>query len=175
MNYAISPSEGSPLDTRIDVESRWRLILQDKKLLRRFYRRFISITLWLGGNRHGFDDLVPESLRCPFHADTRPSARLYRSDTKGDVIYCFGCSRNYDSYDYVELLLQKSPREWVQTNFLKDDLMNAVSDFGGGEIIGAGKRKYDYKGDSPQEAVKNYYGSQGAEIVLHSDTSSADG
>lgn len=40
------------------------------------------------------------NIKCPFHDDKNPSAKLYL-DTDGiERIYCFSCRKQYMSYDY---------------------------------------------------------------------------
>lgn len=45
-------------------------------------------------------DIAPETqqMRCPFHADRSPSARVYAEQNK---IYCFTCQKSWDVIDAV--------------------------------------------------------------------------
>jgi hypothetical protein len=46
-------------------------------------------------------DVTPETqqMRCPFHTDSNPSARVYAEQNK---IYCFTCQRSWDVIDATQ-------------------------------------------------------------------------
>jgi len=132
----------------ISPERKWRMVLRSPYLLRRFYRLNISITLWTG---------ELEVLRCPFHDDHRPSAKVYRNGEEGDLLYCFGCNRQYDSYDYVKEVLQEDPKLWVQVNFIDKEVLEAVGEFDIADPVPKIKREYSYEGETAQEKIQSYY------------------
>jgi hypothetical protein len=40
---------------------------------------------------------------CPFHVDSRPSAKIYSEDEDGiERLYCYSCRRFYTSYDLLK-------------------------------------------------------------------------
>lgn len=45
-------------------------------------------------------DMVPTTLRCPFHEDNSKSAKLFEDNR----LYCFTCHKQYGSYDALQLL-----------------------------------------------------------------------
>jgi len=47
-------------------------------------------------------------LRCPFHADTRPSLHVYPDPDQG--WFCFGCRRGGSIYDFAVYLWHSNAR-----------------------------------------------------------------
>ena len=77
------------------------------------------------------------SLRCPFHSDVHPSAKL-KCDEDGDKIWCFTCGRQFKSMDLI--------KEYPQLN-LKGILMEIVPHLAKMEINLNPKNKMNEKVD----------------------------
>lgn len=45
-------------------------------------------------------DMVPTTLRCPFHEDNSKSAKLFEDNR----LYCWACHKQYGSYDVLQVL-----------------------------------------------------------------------
>lgn len=58
-----------------------------------------------------------QQIRCPFHDDKRPSARVY---TDTDKLYCFTCGKSWDVINIVmgiRNLKYSDALEWIESNF----------------------------------------------------------
>lgn len=54
-------------------------------------------------------------IRCPFHPDTRPSAKLYTDDPDGiQKIWCHVCMKQYTSWDYIQKVLKQDPVSFLR-------------------------------------------------------------
>lgn len=95
------------------------LPLYRKSDLRYLCMKLIPITS-LGTFRYG-------SCFCPFHYNVNtPAATLFK-DTDGiERMYCYSCKRQYTSYDYITLVLEKNPIEYLLKNHTKDELDNIL-------------------------------------------------
>lgn len=69
----------------------------------------IPISQFIGQER-----MVP----CPFHLDSRPSAKVYSDDQDGiERLFCYGCRKNFTSYHYIKDVLAKDPYKVLFDSF----------------------------------------------------------
>lgn len=76
------------------------------------------VTIFEVFERMGIDE-PPEThqMKCPFHADRSPSARVFADQNK---IYCFTCQRGWDVIDAVQTHWKLSPVDavvWIEQEF----------------------------------------------------------
>ncbi len=99
-------------------------VLADKKKLRRYFEINLPLT-------HFLEQEIQSNgvLKCPFHHDNNPSAKIYRDSSGGERLYCFTERKTYNSYDYVVNVLGDNPIKFLLKNFNMDELEDAVKDF----------------------------------------------
>lgn len=70
----------------------------------------ISYTFYDLVKRFTGEELRSGSIRCPFHEDARPSAKVFK-DGSGEKIHCFSEGRQFTISDYL-ILNGEDLREW---------------------------------------------------------------
>lgn len=113
-------------------------ISENKKFLRIFTSRVIPITTWLPDINH--------NIKCPFHDDSTASARIYH-DKDCVRLYCYSCGRQYTSADYIDLILGKSIKDFLESKFDKKTLDMMVRSSGEFEIKVESFPIQDYLGE----------------------------
>lgn len=78
-------------------------ILKNKIKTKQFVNKFYPITNFVSGGG---------LMCCPFHNDSSPSAKVYY-DKDYPRLYCYACNKQYGSSDYIELILQKSLKDFI--------------------------------------------------------------
>ena len=71
-------------------------ILKSKLKAKQFVNKFFPITDFLPSGRG--------LVCCPFHNDSRPSAKMFYDDDY-PKLYCYACNKQYGSADYIEQIL----------------------------------------------------------------------
>jgi len=64
---------------------------------------------------------------CPFHYNVNtPSASLFKDRDGVERMYCYTCKRQYTSYDYITLVMEKDPLKLLLDRFSKEELDEAL-------------------------------------------------
>lgn len=100
-------------------------LVKRKTFLRRFFSTIVPITTWLPDINH--------NIKCPFHDDSTASARIYH-DKDCVRLWCFGCGKQYTSYDYVGMILGIEPEVFLRQKYTEEVLDNMVRGFGKFEL-----------------------------------------
>ena len=92
----------------MEMTQKLKEILRSKIRTKQFVNRFFPITDFInsGGGL----------VRCPFHDDSRPSAKIFY-DEDAVHLYCYACNKQYGSSDYLELIKGISPSEFLKAQF----------------------------------------------------------
>lgn len=70
-------------------------------------------------------------IKCPFHDDARPSARVYVRDGIAREIYCWTCGKSYDCIDIVMAVKEcgfSDAVKWIKSKFDLPDVYNVVGE-----------------------------------------------
>ena len=91
----------------------------DKRLLRKLVERLIP-----------FDDLIEVGYGncfCPFHYNTKtPAAKFFHDEDGITRLQCWTCSRQYNSYDYIKLVMKQDPIKLINKDYTKKELNDIV-------------------------------------------------
>lgn len=94
-------------------------LCKDRRLLYRFISLHLPITSFFAGD--GFD--ISRNVKCPFHGDDTPSARIFDGDEDGLArLYCYACRRQYTSYDYLKQVLKVNPAMYIRQFYSDTEL-----------------------------------------------------
>lgn len=75
--------------------------------------KLIPLSLFLG-KRRGM-------VKCPFHMDSTPSAKMFLDDADGiEKLHCFSCRKQFTSYHYIGRVLGENPFEYLALRVSKD-------------------------------------------------------
>lgn len=87
-------------------------VMADEKKLKQFYAKCVLLTdivsEYISGNN---------TLKCPFHDDRTPSAKLYTDLDGSQRIYCFTEKKAYTSFDYVSKIMKVDPKRFLLQNY----------------------------------------------------------
>ena len=93
------------------------LPLYKKSDLRYLCERLIPLTQFLN---------VPygsSNVFCPFHPNTNtPAASLFKDADGIERLYCYVCRRQYTSYDYITIILEENPLDYLLKVATKEEL-----------------------------------------------------
>ena len=92
-----------------------RELLADKIKARQFFEKMVPMSYFMG-------DHVDRLVVCPFHPDNAPSAKMYDESDGTQRLYCFGCRKQFSSYDYCVQVAGRNPAEYLLSVFGKEDL-----------------------------------------------------
>jgi len=108
-------------------------LLRDKRLARYLFESFFTF----GDLDARYDGVGAGmgSIFCPFHPheigkanEGKPSAKIYiLEDRDIEIIRCFNTHRTYSSYDFCEIVLGKSPIEYLLNNHNLGDIISVLS------------------------------------------------
>lgn len=63
---------------------------------------------------------------CPFHENPKTSksksARFYFDEDGITRLQCWGCHRQYTSYDYIKSIMNTNPLKYLQNNFTEKEI-----------------------------------------------------
>ena len=63
------------------------------------------------------------SIYCPFHHNVNtPAASLFKDKDGAERIYCYSCKKQFTSYDYITLILEKDPIQFLLKKYTKEQL-----------------------------------------------------
>ena len=108
----------------------------NQRLLERTFSALAPLTNWL-------EDTTRNQL-CPFHDDSRPSARLHKDDDGIERLWCFTCNRLYTSVDLARTYGEHS-----------DLLKMMVEELGESEVMAEATRQLHNEPEG--EDWKGYY------------------
>lgn len=122
---------------------------------KQFSRKFIVANLSLS---QFIPDLSLGNIRCPFHDDSRPSAR-YFNDADGDRVFCHKCNRQFDVYDYI-WKTHGDPMKWILHEFPMETLLQQAELFD--LVTGHQAKKMEQRfttkeGESVVDRIKRFY------------------
>lgn len=81
--------------------------------------RLLPISIYL--------DCASRMIRCPFHQDDTPSAKLYEDEDGVERLFCFGCNRQWTSWDYLAKIKEVDPLKELLAKFRGEELSLAVA------------------------------------------------
>lgn len=99
------------------------------------------------------------SVCCPFHDDSRPSAKVFKDKDSVERLFCYSCNRQFTSFDYIEKVEQRQVKDFLLERYSLQVLDELTKQFD----LNPPKREID---NSLKEALSTYLKSEDLESLL---------